>query len=357
MKPGVKKALAALPCMLMVLSFVCCQSKGSVEDAGAGAAPGRPRAAALAAAAPVLVVPAATPTAAPAPTPTTAPTPPPHPWERYFSDEPFVYCDSPDDGPWIYRDSTLSVRVEKRANDRKQVYFLAEIHTRGPLPFGGFANKNPKAGSRIKPYRIARQYQAVLGITGDYITYKENKKGVMIRNGRVFYKRKQADTLAVLPDGELRVYPAGKVTAEELEALGVKDSFAFGPVLVNGGKINEKLNRAHNHPKNYRTTVGMAEKGHYYFIVTEGRFLYEELAQIYVDLGCTVAYNLDGGNSAAMVFMGEQLNLHTYNPDLKLGQRPLPDLVMIGQSPQVPGEEDPVYNDGQKKYKKNRPGS
>ena len=74
-----------------------------------------------------------------------------------------------------------------------------------------------------------------------------------------------------------------------------------------------------------------------------------EFAQLFVDQGCTTAYNLDGGVSACMVFMGEQLNQHgnkrvgTYQDSY---QRRVPDGLVWGYSDQVPGEDDPIYNTG-----------
>ena len=32
------------------------------------------------------------------------------------------------------------------------------------------------------------------------------------------------------------------------------------------------------------------------------------LAQLFIDLGCTAAFNLDGGQTAGMVFAGEYVN-------------------------------------------------
>ena len=63
---------------------------------------------------------------------------------------------------------------------------------------------------------------------------------------------------------------------------------------------------------------GMAEPGHYIDVLCEGRLKtvngstgvnVETMARIMKDRGCTIAVNLDGGVSASIAFMGEQLNL------------------------------------------------
>ena len=65
-----------------------------------------------------------------------------------------------------------------------------------------------------------------------------------------------------------------------------------------------------------------------------------------------MAYNLDGGLSTAMVFMGEQLNSHSgehYGEHYQISyQRSVPDGLMFGYSELVPSETDPILNDGNK---------
>jgi hypothetical protein len=98
------------------------------------------------------------------------------------------------------------------------------------------------------------------------------------------------------------------------------------------------------------------EPGHCVAIVTKQMFTLEELAQLFVDNGCKIAYNLDGGHSACMVFMGEQLNLHKESKILKgVFQRPVPDLLIFGTNPAVPDVDDAVYCNGTIKNPKAKP--
>jgi len=69
-------------------------------------------------------------------------------------------------------------------------------------------------------------------------------------------------------------------------------------------------------PRNPRSALGYFEPGHYCFILVDGRqpgysdgLTLEDLSQVFYDLGCTVAYNLDGGQTAVMAFMGEETNI------------------------------------------------
>ena len=289
------------------------------------------------------------PSKAEASPPPQSPTPSPqkflNSWEQYFSAAgPYKSVLDPVAGPWIYKDQTLSVRVDT-IKGRSGIYFRAEVYTKGPQPFAGFANKNPTGRGTLLPYKIARQYKAVLGITSDYLTHRGNPKGVMIRDGKVYFNKSQAPTLAILPDGQLQVFAPGKTTASKLLAMGVKNSFAFGPILVQNGKPGAGLNTHRLHSGNYRAAIGQIEKGHYIFIVTKGGYTLSALAKIFIDNKCTLAYNMDGGHSASMVFMGEQIFKQSPGRDNR-PQRPLPDLMLLGYSAFVPAANAPVFCDG-----------
>ena len=57
-----------------------------------------------------------------------------------------------------------------------------------------------------------------------------------------------------------------------------------------------------------------------------------ELAELFIQKGCVSAYNLDGGGTASMMFMGEYLNqLGNYTAD----KRTQIEVLGIGQSENV----------------------
>ena len=95
----------------------------------------------------------------------------------------------------------------------------------------------------------------------------------------------------------------------------------------------------------------MVEPGYFIAITVDGRqdkysvgMTLDEFAQLFYSYGCKVAYNLDGGSSTVMVFMGEHLNQHAgVGSDV---QRLLADALLWGESELVPTVDDPVYNNG-----------
>lgn len=64
-----------------------------------------------------------------------------------------------------------------------------------------------------------------------------------------------------------------------------------------------------------RTGLGMIEPNHFVAVAFDGRssgyssgVTMSQFAQVFVDLGATVAYNLDGGGSTTMVFDDKLVN-------------------------------------------------
>ena len=69
-----------------------------------------------------------------------------------------------------------------------------------------------------------------------------------------------------------------------------------------------------------RSAIGYYEPGHYCFVVVDGRqsgysrgMTLPELARVFEDLGCSAAYNLDGGHSTFMT-IGDQVVNRPYKP-------------------------------------------
>ena len=86
---------------------------------------------------------------------------------------------------------------------------------------------------------------------------------------------------------------------------------------------------------NPRTAIGMLDELHYVFVVSDGRTgaseglsLYE-LAAFMQELGVETAYNMDGGGSSTMVFMGEVINNPTTSGN-RIKERSVSDIVYIG---------------------------
>ena len=248
-----------------------------------------------------------------------------------------------------YSDSVKTITVsEYRANDTS--IYVADVrlvgdattedssaYTSADLIKTAFAEdtygKNIKAGTS----ETAEENNAILAINGDF--YGAQNEGYVIRNG-ILYRSASGgnEDLAILTDGSFMIFSEDDLTAEEILAAGASDVLSFGPGLVEDGEIavtkDEEVGKAM--ASNPRTAIGVLEDGHYVFVVTDGRTsestgltLYQ-IAEFMQSLGCTTAYNLDGGGSSTMYFNGQIINNPTTGGN-KISERSVSDIVYIGK--------------------------
>ena len=179
--------------------------------------------------------------------------------------------------------------------------------------------------------------------------------GIVIRDGKVYSQvtwRKGAskfpnlDVLALYPDGNMEVYDSDEKTADEYLEMGVQSTLAFGPVLIRDGVLNEAALRKYGTSSAQRTAIGMVEKGHYFAMMLEGRLTRSKgagisfLAERMLERGCTLAFNLDGGQTACMGFMGHQLCKISSGTG-NVSSRKDGEILGIGTSALVAAEDDP----------------
>lgn len=259
----------------------------------------------------------------------------PHTWEKYTID--------PENGRWSYSNRELSVTIQKiHSNILRLTYFLADIRIKNFKAIqSGFSNRVHPGLSPANPARTALSYDAVYAQNGDWFLHPANKQGMVIRNGIVFYNREQlADTIIFLPDGTIRLFKPGETTVQALLKAGVNDALSFGPILVRDGTVNPDLKESHIFKPYARSGFGMAGRNHFFGIVTEGAGVdgsrgvtLDEFARLFLHYRCPTAYNLDGGPSSAMIFMGKMLNKHNLNNGKTY--TPVPDILIMGTSPTV----------------------
>ncbi len=186
---------------------------------------------------------------------------------------------------------------------------------------------------------IAEDNHAILAINGDYYGFRDT--GYVLRNGELYRDKARDDAdswdLVYYNDGSMETIKEGDISAQALMEAGARQIFSFGPVLVSDGKImvSESTEVEQAMRSNPRTAIGQIEPLHYLFLVSDGRSetsagltLYE-LAGVMQELGCELAYNLDGGGSTTMVFNGEVVNHPT--DGRSTGERGVSDIVYIGQ--------------------------
>ena len=315
-----KKLTSLLLCFLLIISFSACQSAPQVIVTTQPTSSATP-----------------SPTPEPTPQPTPEPTPSPTP-DPYFTAEEEVTADA-EGGHWLYRSPSLYVDVNRVFDEENTItYFVADIRLQnGETERGGFPVIGKPNSKNVEVYKIAQNYKSVIAVNGDFLDdVPADPKGVIIRDGIVCVDDDKADTLAFMPDGTMKIFEPGEITSDDLVSQGVKNSFSFGPTLIKDGVIAEGLDKQRLRSKNPRTAVGMIEPYHFLLIVVDGRqkgystgMTLQELADLFASYDCEVAYNFDGGASATMNFMGE--NISQYGGSTT-GQRRVSDTLMFGES-------------------------
>ncbi|MBQ2701128.1 MAG: phosphodiester glycosidase family protein [Clostridia bacterium] len=274
---------------------------------------------------------------APPPTPEPTPIPAyvsklPQLNEKGFLDEgEFIYS-SEEEGMWIFVDQTAKIVINRKYDASVPLtWFEAEIWSdveAGELLKTVQYDAEKMGRVRADAQETAKKHGLVFAMNTDYYTYRlgdKRKAGVVVRDGKVLYDERYSekqvnkwvfpnlDTLAFYPDGRLEVYHSFELSAQEYVDKGAYAVYSFGPYLVKDGQFSERVFTS-NDSRNPRCAIGMVEPGHYVAVLAEGRLGHSKgitmthLGKLMRAKGCQVAFNLDGGNTAVMVFMGKQLN-------------------------------------------------
>ncbi|MEA4870463.1 MAG: phosphodiester glycosidase family protein [Christensenella sp.] len=278
---------------------------------------------------------------------------------RAASDPAEVVINDQENEHWEYRSDTLSVIIDRehilRSDNKPISYCVAQIRMRETDSFqAGIHTESIRSIQRLEPpWYMARRYRAVLAITGDNLTRAETElKGILLRNGVIYSANQAQDTLALYPgDLSLKIFKPNTVSPQALLDQGVKNTFSFGPTLLYRYERDLTSKRGHLGRANPRCGLGMVEPGYWIAITVDGRqpkysvgMTMDGFAQLFYLYGCQLAYNLDGGSSTAMVFMGENLSQHSGEGSDT--QRPWTDGLLWGNSELVPTVDDHVYNNG-----------
>lgn len=233
-----------------------------------------------------------------------------------------------------YVDPSLSVRVETmRAYD-----------TTIQLTWVQIAHASQLRAELCKPYpskstargdTIAKRVDAVLAINDDWFMHR--KEGFIVRNGKELRDNYSDlyDALIIDEKGDLHIIV--DPTKEKIEAFEgeIIHALAFGPGLVIDGVKPDDISKYKWFDatgENPRAAIGQVDMLTYVLVAVNGRdkttvgVTLDQLADIMLELGCTQAYNLDGGNSATLVFNGQVYN------DKPQAERSVTDIIYFASA-------------------------
>lgn len=237
-----------------------------------------------------------------------------------------------------YESAGISITITTQRADDTQIYIADVViedisYLRAGLAGDAFGRNVKETTSAM-----AEENDAVLAINGDYYGFRD--KGYVMRNGYLYRETKRTsgddEALVIYQDGHMEIVNENDGDAQELAQNAVQ-IFSFGPGLICEGEImvDESSEVEQAMRSNPRTAIGEIAPLHYIFVVSDGRtqesegLTLLELAQVMQEQGCETAYNLDGGGSSTMWFMGRIVNQPTSG--WRSGERSVSDIVYIGE--------------------------
>lgn len=228
-----------------------------------------------------------------------------------------------------YSSPDLSVEVTQHTQGRGNdtvTYYVADVYMADLSSFqtefaGGQYDAN---GQREHLDIMSQRVGAILAMNGDsYCFNRSHCNGLLVRNGTVYRNNPTTQDICVLyQDGTMATYSPNQFDPQAALEQGILHTWIFGPRLLDDrGKALKTFDTwdyiKKIHP---RTALGYYEPGHYCFVVVDGRqsgysrgMSLPELAKVFEDLGCTAAYNMDGGHTVFMTLEDQYVN-HSYKP-------------------------------------------
>lgn len=247
-------------------------------------------------------------------------------------------------GELSYETDSLSISIEQKQKDGI-TYFVCDIQLSDVSQLRtAFAGDDFRSGIYEATSDIAGRYSPVLAINADFCRYHRN--GVIIRNGEVLRRQNitKHHLLIIDENGDMSVQTdrSGKqgLVANKLEQANTWQTFEFGPVLVENGEATTLPKSFYvNCSDGYyepRTAIGQLGPLHYIVIVVDGRrdgystgASIPTLQQLFLDEGAQFAFNLDGGGSTTLYFLGEVINMPSGGKE-----RSVSDIIMFMANPQ-----------------------
>lgn len=213
---------------------------------------------------------------------------------------------------YSYSSSTLRISLKLKSTHGVS-YWVAHIKTKSPKQLKSALSYGTYGGTRQTTSSAVSSNGGIIGINGsafDYGTGNPSPKGMCIKNGRIYADYATSYiTMAVKSDGTMYT-PRVSSTGNMLLKAGVKDTYNFGPILINNGVPQPAIAETNKYYP--RSAVGMVKPNEYVIVVTNtGNYSglnHTDLVRIFQTYNCQYAYNLDGGGSATLYFNGKVMN-------------------------------------------------
>lgn len=227
-----------------------------------------------------------------------------------------------------YEDESIHVTIE-HVEYRRVSCIVCRITIKDPSQLRTIAaNDNFKDTEVVRVNTMVNKSNAVLALNGDY--FKFNASGYLVRQMTVHRNRATAkrDLLMIDQNGDFLALKTP--TQEEVDAflkdnpeIKVVNSFNFGPILVKDG-VAQEITTSDFQPDSRMQRIAIAQTGPLSYAVFQCEGTVDDKNGLLMSDFATfitqntpnikLAYNLDGGGSCQLFFLGKRQN---YNPDTR----------------------------------------
>lgn len=226
----------------------------------------------------------------------------------------------------VYEDATIKVDCYKhriRDEGTTVIISVAKIKVAHPTQIrSAFAGGKYSKTTRYRCSEIATSVNAVVAINGEFYNYGK-RNYTLLRNGTVY--RDDAgfyyESLFIDSNGDFIAMNGVEAKESGFYTNGenkIYHSISFGPLLVNNGEpIQRKVGEGMliDHYRQPCSALGQTGPLEYVLVAVEGRtgesygMKKNNLAQYMAnELGCKVAYSVDGGQSSTLIFHNKPFN-------------------------------------------------
>lgn len=228
-----------------------------------------------------------------------------------------------------YLDGTIFAVCWKEIHD-SCVYTFSEVKIAHPSQFRRFLSGNAYGtAQQFLTTEMSQSVNAVVASSGDFYGYRSI--GTVVYGGTVYRCDNRLDLCLVDEKGDLQFLYAGQIPdAQTLQQYiadnGIRFSLSFGPVLVEDGEQKNlgpypvgEYDQAYS-----RAALCQMGERHYLLAAANMEYYYPmvpTLAQFsrrIAETGCTMAYTLDGGQTAAIAMDHRLVNQVSYGSQRRI---------------------------------------
>jgi len=220
-----------------------------------------------------------------------------------------------------YNDDTIIVEIQQVKQD-DSIYHIAYVKVATPSQVRTALAGDGSNNRTVPTTTLAQSVNAVVAVNGDF--YSKSSGGYIVRQGDTLRKKvsDNYDLLLIDENADFHLVLAGKDNQKNAisSLLGdhqIINAFFFGPALVMDG-VTQTIPTTYGwNPTGQepRAAIGQIGPLTYAVVTVDGRIAdsagvtLQTLANFMAQIGCQQAYNLDGGNSSALVFHNKLLSI------------------------------------------------